>query len=330
MESSNRQTYFDFLRGIAILMVIGIHTFTLRPFEGVSNIVQIGIREAINFAVPLFLAISGFFIGKKKISSSADYFFFLKSQLPRVYVPAVLWSIPMVFFSVLNGQSFCSSIGKSLLCMTFGPYYFIVLIIQFYLLHPVIKKLCNRLIGGLILLLINTASLFVFNYVINTEALSTLLSVGPCIYWVIFYFVGVYLSERDRNYSLCWPLLLLSLGMIAQMLETKYLMSCGRIGVGIKISSWIYSSGVILCLFLKKIEASFNTCSIVFCFFAYLGRIAFGIYLTHVYFLLVKGTIIHTSNWIISFVFVALSTTLFVMIIKKITPTHQWRIFGLQ
>lgn len=136
MDQTNRQTYFDFLRGVAILLVIGIHTFTIRPFEGVGNIIQIGIREAINFAAPLFLAISGFFIGKKKISSCTDYFYFLKRQIPRVYVPAVLWSIPMVVLCALHGKGVVPSIGKSILCMTFGPYYFIVLIIQFYLLHP--------------------------------------------------------------------------------------------------------------------------------------------------------------------------------------------------
>lgn len=330
MENSNRETYFDFLRGIAILMVIGIHTYTVRPFEGATNTIQIVARETINFAVPLFLAISGYFIGKKKIENSTDYTYFLKRQLRRVYVPAVLWSLPMAILCVIHGQGVITSIGKSFLCMTFGPYYFIVLIIQFYLLHPVVKKLSNSLMGGALLLLINTLSLFIYNYVVNTEQQAAVLSVGPFVYWMVFYFTGVYLSERERNYSLCWPLFLLMFGMIAQIFETKCLMSCGRIGIGIKISSWIYSEGVVLLLFSKKIEEVVNSQNIEYNLLAYLGKISFGVYLIHVYFLMVKGTFIPTSNWIISFVFVAIATSLFVVVIKKILPTRLWRLLGLQ
>ena len=149
MKNNNRQVYFDFLRGFAILLVIGIHTYTVRPFEGASNIVQIGAREAINFAVPLFLAISGFFIGKKKISLGKEYLSFLKRQLPRVYVPAILWSLPMVVLLIVKGQDVMTTVGKGLLCMTFGPYYFIVLIMQFYILLPIVKRLSVKpVVGG--------------------------------------------------------------------------------------------------------------------------------------------------------------------------------------
>ena len=149
--TTSRLTYFDFLRGIAILLVIGIHTYTISPFEGASNILRIGIRETLNFAVPLFLAISGFFIAKKNMSSKKIYFSFLKKQLPRVYFPAVLWSLPMLALWLYQGKDFLLSLGKVLGCMTFGPYYFIVLIIQLYLLHPVIKKMAEKpaLGGGL-------------------------------------------------------------------------------------------------------------------------------------------------------------------------------------
>ena len=102
----NRISYFDFLRGLAILMVIGIHTYIIKPFDGINNIFQIGLRECITFAVPLFLAISGFFLGKKReLNTKAGYFSFLKKQLPRVYVPALLWSMPVVALWIYQGQA---------------------------------------------------------------------------------------------------------------------------------------------------------------------------------------------------------------------------------
>lgn len=330
MKPNNRQLYFDFLRGFAVLLVIGIHTYTIRPFEGTGNILQIGIREAINFAVPLFLAISGFFIGRKKIESAADYFSFLKRQLPRVYLPAVLWSLPMVVLCIVRGQEAITAIGKSLLCMTFGPYYFIVLIMQLYILLPVIKRLSLKpKVGGGILLIINTLSVLTLIYIINNETLSAVISVGPFVYWIIFFFIGVYFSERERNNKLIWPLILIIVGFVAQMFETKYLISCGNVGVGLKLSSWIYSAGMVLLLFSNKIEQFISRGGSVYQMLVKIGGISFGVYLTHVYFLIIVNFVLHTTNWIVYFITVSLMTTLFVMVLKAVLPVKFWRVLGL-
>lgn len=58
---TKRITYFDFLRGVAVLMVVGIHTFPQSTFGSISGNMEIVIRQMINCAVPLFLAISVFF-----------------------------------------------------------------------------------------------------------------------------------------------------------------------------------------------------------------------------------------------------------------------------
>lgn len=330
MEAINRQTYFDFLRGFAILLVIGIHTYTVRPFEGTSNIIQIGFRESINFAVPLFLAISGFFTGRKKITSSADYFSFLKRQLPRVYLPAMLWSLPMVVLCILRGQNAMVVMGKGLLCMTFGPYYFIVLIMQLYILLPVIKRLSfNPKVGGVFLLVINMLSVLALIYVINNEKLTPVLYVGPFLYWIIFFYIGVCFSERNRNYSLIWPLMLILAGFVAQVFETKYLISCGHIGVGIKLSSWVYSAGVILLLFSSKMEQLITKSGWFYQILVKIGGISFGVYLTHVYFLIIENTLLHTSNWIVSFIATALMTILFVLGLKALLPARYRRVLGL-
>lgn len=329
MEPTNRQTYFDFLRGVAILLVIGIHTYTVRPFEGTINIIQIGIREIINFAVPLFLAISGFFIGKKKIKSSRDYFTFLKRQLPRVYFPAVLWSFPMVILCIARGQEAMTTIMKGLLCMTFGPYYFIVLIMQLYILLPVIKRLSNKpILGGAFLLIINSLSVFALIYVINKESMPTVVSVGPFVYWIIFFFIGVCFSERNRNYRLAWPFVLLTTGLVVQMFETKFLINCGNVGIGLKLSSWVYSAGMVLLLFSSKVERIITKDGRIYQMLVKVGEISFGVYLTHVYFLII-GSLLHTSNWVVSFITVALMTILFVIVIKVVFPAKFWKLLGI-
>ena len=63
-----RNPYFDFLRGLAICMVVGIHTVPVLTFgESFLDDLQIIIRQMFNAGVPMFLAISGFFLAKKTI-----------------------------------------------------------------------------------------------------------------------------------------------------------------------------------------------------------------------------------------------------------------------
>ena len=65
-----RNTYFDFLRGFAIMMVVGIHTYTLGEDSTL-------VRQLLNTAVPLFIAISGYFLSQKKMENKDDYRYLL-------------------------------------------------------------------------------------------------------------------------------------------------------------------------------------------------------------------------------------------------------------
>lgn len=133
--SNKRNPYFDLLRGLAILAVIGIHTYS-RQMDNTSLV----IRQCLNFAVPLFMAISGYMLATKRLDSKAEMIDFWKRQIPKVYVPMIVWSIP---YFVMN----CSTKGISLygILMWFvggySIYYFIALIVQCYLLLPVLQRI---------------------------------------------------------------------------------------------------------------------------------------------------------------------------------------------
>ena len=58
---NKRIEYYEFLRGIAILMVIAIHTYISGNFASVEGTISIISRQTLNCAVPIFLALSGFF-----------------------------------------------------------------------------------------------------------------------------------------------------------------------------------------------------------------------------------------------------------------------------
>ena len=126
-----RIAYFDFLRGLAIMMVVGIHTYTL----GKDNIV---VRQLLNTAVPLFIAISGYFLSQKKMENKDDYFSFLKKQLPKVYLPVLVWSLPLYALALYSGRSI---LWQTVLLFGCGLsiYYFVAFIMQCYIVLPLIN-----------------------------------------------------------------------------------------------------------------------------------------------------------------------------------------------
>ena len=96
-------SYFDFLRGIAILMVVAIHTYIAGDFITADGTVRIIFRQLLNCAVPIFLAISGFFLGRKTFDNRTRVLSFWKKQIPKIYIPCMIWSLPLLVLSVFRG-----------------------------------------------------------------------------------------------------------------------------------------------------------------------------------------------------------------------------------
>lgn len=134
-----RNLYFDCVKGMAILMVIAIHTFN--P-ENV-NYDALCVRQLLNVAVPLFLACSGFFIGKKTFNTSTERRSWLKHQIQKVYLPVLVWSLPYLVFPFLRRESMLTNLALYFLC-GYSVYYFIAVIIQCYLLTSPLKQLNEK------------------------------------------------------------------------------------------------------------------------------------------------------------------------------------------
>ena len=137
-----RVAYFDFLRGLAIMMVVGIHTYTLGEDSTV-------VRQMFNTAVPLFIAISGYFLSQKKMENKDDYRSFLKKQLPKVYLPVLMWSLPLYAFALYSGSSIIKQTMLFLGC-GISIYYFVAFIMQCYVVLPIVNTcvLVSKRRGG--------------------------------------------------------------------------------------------------------------------------------------------------------------------------------------
>lgn len=139
---SERLEYFDVLRGLAIFCVVAIHasgTGVQFGYESLNFNFTILWRNALNFGVPMFLAISGFFLARRPMVGQSGYFRFLKSQIPRVYCPFFVWSLVwLVIAVVVYDRSFVGEFLKLAAFQSSAPYYFVALILQYYFLFPVV------------------------------------------------------------------------------------------------------------------------------------------------------------------------------------------------
>ena len=146
----HRIPYFDFLRGIAIIMVVCLHCIDYSAMEGpVLNLFGVEFRNLLNAAVPLFLAISGYFMANKKTDTPTAYKEFLKRQAVKVYIPMLVWSVPYLILAYLHREN---SVTSWLLYFTSAvtlSTIFIILIVQYFrTAAPLMQKMGHCLGGG--------------------------------------------------------------------------------------------------------------------------------------------------------------------------------------
>ncbi len=279
-----RLNYYDFLRGIAILMVVAIHTGPAYHFESMQGVLVVMVRQVLNCAVPIFFAISGYFLAMKKLETKKEIFLFWRHQIPKVYIPVLIWSLPYLFLSLRAGKEPLLVLIQYLICGC-SVYYFIAVIIQYYLLLPVLQNVKR---GGVKLcILISMASIVLVTYLLQIRGLSLPLVVyaGHGDLWLMFFVIGIFLRRSPLGCSLWWYVGMVILSFFWQMVESYGLYSFQGSGLGIKPSSFLFSMSVILSLFHPLVVNRYSERKRCIRWIRELGRISFGVYLIHCFFI---------------------------------------------
>ena len=321
-----RNTYFDFLRGLAIMMVVGIHTYTLGKDSTV-------VRQLLNTAVPLFIAISGYCLSQKRMENKDDYLFFLKKQFPKVYLPVLVWSLPLYAIALYSGSSI---IKQTILLLSCGLsiYYFVAFIMQCYVVLPVI----NNYISGNKRMVVIVSCLISFAWIpgvmymntIQGKGIPLILYAGPLPCWLMFFVLGVMIGHKpERNYSIILPMVIAVLGFILSVIETDYLLDHYGKGVGIKPSSFIYSAGMIFLMFSNKVENLIRRTGAIYRFIIWIGSLSFGIYLVHCYFISFFVKRLPIDSWLLQWSLALFLTVVFILILRKLLPTKYHKYLGI-
>ena len=321
-----RNTYFDFLRGLAIMMVVGIHTYTLGKDSTV-------VRQLLNTAVPLFIAISGYCLSQKRMENKDDYLFFLKKQFPKVYLPVLVWSLPLYAIALYSGSSI---IKQTILLLSCGLsiYYFVAFIMQCYVVLPVI----NNYISGNKRRVVIVSCLISFAWIAGVMYMNTIqgkgipliLYAGPLPCWLMFFVLGVMIGHKpERNYSIILPMVISILGFILSVIESDYLLDHFGKGVGIKPSSFIYSAGMIFLMFSNKVENLIRRTGAIYRFIIWIGSLSFGIYLVHCYFISFFVKRLPIDSWLLQWSLALFLTVVFILILRKLLPTKYHKYLGI-
>lgn len=332
VDHSNRNEYLDLLKGLAIICVIANHSFTIGlETVAIKSIEYWGAiiwSQIFKIAVPLFFTISGFLLAEKEVGSRTLYETFLSKQIFKVYLPMLFWSIPYIIIDVYNNGVTLSSIGKFFLG-GYSVYYFVTVIIQFYLLLPLLQKIGQNTIGLVFAFGISMSFMAILDYIIDfrTLDLPLVLYAGNFLIWMMFYVLGIWLRKKKFNWgirkyqkikviilistivSFCISVIDVHLHSVDNSLITN---------TGIKNSTFLFSFLAILLLFVIT-PSSVKGWEVR----KLIGRRSFGIYLIHLYILGVLYKLFHSavidSSYFITQITLIIATTLLSLFIIQTT-----------
>ena len=320
------------------MMVVGIHTWPAQngyQLDGsFMEVLQLLMKNFFNCAVPLFLAISGYFIGRKNLVSFAECRTFWRKQIPTVYIPCLIFSIPWFVISCMSVNIFFEGrvIFKllNLFFCGYSVYYFIALIIECYVLTPILLKY-NNIKGLIVVVIISCATSMLQEYVRFYGGIDLPLIVyGSFPPVLIFYFLGIYFSRRLRSYSLWLPATLIAVGFVCGILHMQFLRSnLGIQGDGQKLSLYLFDAGIILLCLSERVEKWYrdNRFTRVV---LYVGVISFGIYFTHVYLIFIISRLAPQlrNSWLLMWLLSILLTIAFIAGVKRVIPVYARRYLG--
>jgi surface polysaccharide O-acyltransferase-like enzyme len=316
-----RLEYLDLLRVFGCIAVVTLHAAGLNgTVYGYSAewFVQNILDSFSIWAVPLFVMISGALLLNTDKQESLSEFY--KRRLVKIGIPLLIW-IPfyIVFYHFARGDSLSYfSLWNKISSGSFDHLYFLVLILELYVLTPVLNKL---LASKRVSLSFCTALAILLGFVWKRVGFTPTMFVP----FLGYYFLGSYVRSLKKDFAPRLLTLLLFLGT-ATIFTLSYVFSFVIPSPHI-IDTFVYYSsgplilGVALCLFLsiKQLPSSHQ--------FQRIAETSLGIYILHPLILslswIVLSSVFHltTYPWYLMILFIPLGLAIsyaFVRLMKMI------------
>lgn len=165
----------------------------------VLSVASFSLSRSITFAVPAFIMSSAIKMSYKFSDGKIDYLKFMTGRIKKVYLPYLMWSIVYYLYFVFHRNYFPFSIKEMLLYAFNGeivaPFYFIIVIMQFYFLMPLWIKIFKTLspkCGILVAVCITVLS----KYLTHGMDINNRIFLNYLMFWIMGCYIG-------SNYSKC-------------------------------------------------------------------------------------------------------------------------------
>ncbi|MBU1202553.1 acyltransferase [Patescibacteria group bacterium] len=153
--STSRDLFFDWLKGLSIIAVIIIHVSYFYSFYfGQPHPFFNIINNLSRFAISIFFISSGILLKPLANKKSALTKFYTK-KIVRIFLPYIIIVSALAMFTGTSIKHFLYLLISGQAAV---PYYFVVVLLQFYLLYPALSLLRNSKIFLYISFLITLSS----------------------------------------------------------------------------------------------------------------------------------------------------------------------------
>jgi len=290
---AQRSHYLDQWKGAAILAVVAIHASTAAldsPAASVNWIFGLMVRQPINFAVPMFLALSGYFAGHRQFETAVDSRAFWRDRFGRLLLPYFVWSFATIALRSPGHLFSAKALVQDILFgCGIGVGYFVIVLAQCVALTPVIARLKTDWHHVTVMTCVTAVGLsgrYYLQMVHPDESLSRFPFYAlPFVAWYPFYHLGFWL--RRRNFVLtCGRGVILGfacLFLLASVTEGWLLAVRGFVEFGVsqcKLSSFLMSGSLVLLVYIPG-----KHCVRAWPLLEWFGRNSYSICLSHILFM---------------------------------------------
>lgn len=284
-----KEEKWQYYRGICIIFVILIHT--LYQTKTSYDYINICIRSVVNFCVPLFVFMAGYF-------SKESYSFkeIIKKRFPRLLIPLIIWSTIYTFWQLILGNIELKDVFFSIILGNSAVHlYYIFVLVQLTVITPILLKIKNKC--NILKFIPFVITIF---YYIITDYLGLKYGISIPYYsyyfvaWLAFYYLGILIKESNiasSKYSMFKKYCVISciVSIIYRMLILKIYGAYSLATSQITFVNIIYSIFVCVMIFLEN-KQKYNKIVIK------TGNYSYGIYFSHLLCLVVIKKIVTFFN----------------------------------
>lgn len=332
-----KELYWQRIRGICILSVIGIHIlaeYQLRS-GGVLKLEWVLARQLLNFTVPTFVFIAGYFTKKEKVKPAKTFYF---RRLQRLLVPYIIWSL---LYLGLRGKLHQNILETLITGGASWQLYYIIVLLQCVMLTPMLVKFNG---GGLILSVIAFLGYMLIKYVYLWQGMKWL-SFPLCVEYLPFYTLGILAGNSTERMKLKGSKIsMFGIPLFAgvSFVEAAIWNNQGKQAMAMsqgKVASYCFAMSVVLFFLVRATNINEET---VIRFsnrvLIKIGNLSYGIFFVHMLFVYVIQKVWNFMNFdinngliycVLNFVVVVTGSYLMAFVMNKILPQKMASSLGM-